>query len=107
MSAATATMLLNETLYAFERGLGGEGYWFCREGSCEVLNGSNNANMRVPIAFANDLTDEAKERGIKERYNFARNIPEPVKEKRVRGPRKPKEPANPLMGGFNPFKMGK
>jgi hypothetical protein len=108
MSVATPELEIDGTLYAFERGFRGEGLWVCRRGKCKGLIGHSNAGAIVPIIVSSELTTLAKEKGIAETFNFARNPPPPPKpEPRKRGEKKSASKTPSLKGGFNPFAVGK
>ena len=83
------------------RGFDGQGDWINKT----PIPGQP-PNCIVHLTLQSELTQLAKVRGVSEEHNFARNIPKPVKEVAVRGPRKPRGPKAPksgLIGGFNPF----
>jgi hypothetical protein len=86
-------------LYGFDRNrFSGVGGWQVISGSCPELIGYHNDGVVVPILYGNILSDIAQEKGIFERYNFARNPPSPVKEVHVKGPKNPRERRSGLIG---------
>ncbi len=92
--------------FAFVRGLEGE---HSLEGNWQTVTtvGSLPPGVIVHIDLQKALTEIAKSRGLDDGYGFARNIPKPVKQEKVKSSSEPsarRTRKNPeLMGGFNPW----